>query len=192
MRDPKRRSSTRHAILDAAVRLAARGGPSAATMRAIAREVGVTEAALYRHFASKEEILRRAAVRVAEELDADGQPLLDAALSTRQALRAWIKSLYACYDRSPDAFACALLGACAVPVEPDAARSQWDALRGRLGEAIEARQVRPLPLELACSLAWGSVLGAARLIRAGMLRGPASPYVDDVTDSVWRALARTI
>jgi len=191
MRNPTRRSSTKNAILDAAVQLAARGGPAAATMRAIAREVGVTEAALYRHFASKEEILHRAAARVAEELGADGQPLLDAAVSTHQALRAWIRSLYVCYDRSPDAFACALLGGCAAPFVLDATRSQWDALRWRLGEAIEARQVRPLPLDLACSLALGSVLSAARLISAGMLRGPASQYVDDVADTVWRALART-
>jgi len=56
----KRRMSTeerRRCILDAALKLFSRRGYHGTTTRALAREVGVNEAILYRHFQSKEVIL---------------------------------------------------------------------------------------------------------------------------------------
>jgi hypothetical protein len=46
-------TETKDAILDAAVRLAAREGLRATSMQAIAREVGLNESGLYRHFPSQ-------------------------------------------------------------------------------------------------------------------------------------------
>jgi AcrR family transcriptional regulator len=64
-RPPKAQASdTRAAVLDAALTLFARHGFGGTSMRAIAQVVGVTEAALYRHFPSKraifDEVLSRA------------------------------------------------------------------------------------------------------------------------------------
>jgi AcrR family transcriptional regulator len=50
----------RNALVDAASRLAERGGPDAVTIRAAAREVGVTPTAAYRHFTGHEGLLQAA------------------------------------------------------------------------------------------------------------------------------------
>jgi len=50
----------RNALVRAAADLAERGGPDAVTIRAAAREVGVTPTAAYRHFAGQPELLQAA------------------------------------------------------------------------------------------------------------------------------------
>jgi AcrR family transcriptional regulator len=50
--------SRRLPALDAALAVVRRGGPEALTMRNVAAEAGVTATALYRHYASKEELVR--------------------------------------------------------------------------------------------------------------------------------------
>jgi len=68
----------RNALVTAAARLAGSGGPDAVTIRAAAREVGVTPTAAYRHFtghealldAAKHESLRRMHVAMRKRLDA--------------------------------------------------------------------------------------------------------------------------
>ncbi|MFD4433449.1 TetR/AcrR family transcriptional regulator [Nocardia sp. NPDC058497] len=56
-------------------------GPDAVTLRAIARELGVTAPALYRHYASRDELIERMRVEfcadLAEYLSAEIEPLAD-------------------------------------------------------------------------------------------------------------------
>jgi AcrR family transcriptional regulator len=67
----------RNALIGAAARLAAHGGPEAVTVRAAAREVGVTPTAAYRHFsghdgllaAAKEECIGRMSAAMRKRLD---------------------------------------------------------------------------------------------------------------------------
>jgi AcrR family transcriptional regulator len=67
----------RNALIEAAARLAAGGGPDAVTVRAAAREVGVTPTAAYRHFsghdglleAAKDECTRRMGAAMRKRLD---------------------------------------------------------------------------------------------------------------------------
>jgi AcrR family transcriptional regulator len=58
----------RNALIAAAGELAAKGGPQSVTIRAAAREVGVTPTAAYRHFAGHEELLTAAKVCALDEL----------------------------------------------------------------------------------------------------------------------------
>jgi AcrR family transcriptional regulator len=60
----------RNALITAAAELAAKGGPDSVTIRAAAREVGVTPTAAYRHFAGHEELLHAAKASALEELTA--------------------------------------------------------------------------------------------------------------------------
>jgi len=55
--------STEQRILDAAMRVFARDGVSGATTREIARVARVNEVTLFRHFRSKDELLRQMVVR---------------------------------------------------------------------------------------------------------------------------------
>ncbi|NOT06974.1 MAG: TetR/AcrR family transcriptional regulator [Gemmatimonadales bacterium] len=65
----------RRALIDSALRLARRGGAADVTLRAIARETGVTHMAAYHHFRDREDLL----AAVAEE----GYGHLEAALRRR-------------------------------------------------------------------------------------------------------------
>jgi AcrR family transcriptional regulator len=56
-RQPHRERDTRRQILDASLHLFSRHGFARTTVRAIARDVGITNAAIYYHFASKQELL---------------------------------------------------------------------------------------------------------------------------------------
>jgi AcrR family transcriptional regulator len=60
----------RNALVTAAAELAAKGGPESVTIRAAAREVGVTPTAAYRHFAGHEELLTAAKQCALDELTA--------------------------------------------------------------------------------------------------------------------------
>ncbi|MCJ7511215.1 MAG: TetR family transcriptional regulator [Dehalococcoidia bacterium] len=56
-RQRRRERDTRGQILDASLRLFSQHGFARTTVRAIARDVGITNAAIYYHFASKQELL---------------------------------------------------------------------------------------------------------------------------------------
>lgn len=62
-------------IADATLRVIAEQGIAAFTMERLSREVGMTSGALFRHFASKEEILSAAVERAAELLKQSFAPL---------------------------------------------------------------------------------------------------------------------
>jgi AcrR family transcriptional regulator len=68
----------RNALIDAAAELAAKGGPESVTIRAAAREVGVTPTAAYRHFGGHEELLKAAKERALDELTATMRREVDA------------------------------------------------------------------------------------------------------------------
>src|SRR4030042_2084607 len=58
-------------IIDAARKLAVKYGSEHVTVGRIAKEVGISEGAIYRHFTSKSDILSGLADRIAEDLLAD-------------------------------------------------------------------------------------------------------------------------
>lgn len=87
MATPRRPTDERRAeIVEAALRLIGAKGIAALTVSALARELGFTGGALYKHFPSTEAILEAVAARAVEALDA----------STPEASlppRAWIRAL---------------------------------------------------------------------------------------------------
>jgi AcrR family transcriptional regulator len=74
MAERKTADSRRREIADAALRVIAEQGLGRFTALAIAREVGVSDAALFRHFQTKEEIVLAAIERVEEILFAGFPP----------------------------------------------------------------------------------------------------------------------
>ena len=64
----EKRSSTREKILEVALKLFSRKGFKETTIKDIAKEVGITEGAIYRHFTSKEEIIESLLKEITEEL----------------------------------------------------------------------------------------------------------------------------
>ena len=67
----------RAALAEAGFNLARRGGPRMVTLRAAARDVGITAAAVYRHFTTVEELLTELETRYAADRYRESVPLLD-------------------------------------------------------------------------------------------------------------------
>jgi AcrR family transcriptional regulator len=90
---------TRTALLDAAERLIDKGGPDAASVRAVADEVGTTTRAVYSVFGSKQGLLEALATRLFEELNRAIEALPEtedpATDLVEGALQAWRKTVLA-------------------------------------------------------------------------------------------------
>jgi AcrR family transcriptional regulator len=65
------RAATKDEILQTARRLLVRDGPESVSLRAIAREMGMTAPGLYRYFGSHEELIRNVVAGIFTELAAD-------------------------------------------------------------------------------------------------------------------------
>ena len=70
LKPPAPAGNTHQRLLDAAARVFARDGIEGATTRAIAREAGVNEVTLFRHFQSKEKLLAAVVQRTLDAQDA--------------------------------------------------------------------------------------------------------------------------
>ena len=99
----------RDTITASAIRLVVEGGARNATIKAISARMDVNEAALYRHFKSKEEILSSAYVAIVDEMANQKRHLAKSTLPFAELVREWIKLTYRYYDSNPDAFAYVLL-----------------------------------------------------------------------------------
>jgi len=64
----ERRSDTKQKILESALKLFSKKGFKETTIKDIAKEVGITEGAIYRHFTSKDEIINELLMNITKEL----------------------------------------------------------------------------------------------------------------------------
>jgi AcrR family transcriptional regulator len=74
------RAATMEEIIQTARRLLVSSGPEAVTLRAIAREMGMTAPGLYRYFDSREELVRHISASIFTELGSDIQQAIHAAV----------------------------------------------------------------------------------------------------------------
>lgn len=184
---PTQNRNGKERLVDAAVRLVTRDGAVRTSVRAIARAAGVTEAALYRHFRSKDELYLRIYTDQIVALIAEKERIAAERGPFRKKLRAWIAASYAAYDRNPGAFTFVWL----TPRRPPRAAAALMTRQGRLlmdlaRAAQRAGEMRPLPAKLVLSHFTGLMLNVPRLMNDGVLPRPARRYVDDVAAAVWR------
>lgn len=81
------RAATIEEIIQTARRLLVEGGPDAVSLRAIAREMGMTAPGLYRYFASHEELIRHVIAGIFTELSQDIHRAIQAAAGPGEELR---------------------------------------------------------------------------------------------------------
>lgn len=185
------RMDTRVELRNAAVRLGVREGVQGASIRTIAREAGVTEGAVYKHFVNKDELIREAYTAIVEEMARDKLVLLRADLPFVHALRAWVKLTFEYFDGNRDAFTYVLL----MPQHMAGAigevyNSQGDVFRAFLKKAQERGEAKGMDLGLGYALFTGVVLNIPRLINEGTLEGPAERYGDEIAEVVIQMLAK--
>ena len=151
--------------------------------------MSVNEAALYRHYKSKEDLLWSAYANVVEKMARDKQHLSHATMPFHDLLREWIRISYGYFDANPDAFAYVLL----LPppnaaIATEVTREQGKTFISLLRKAMRNNEITKMPAKLAYSHFSGLMLNVPRLIREGVLRGPASQYVEQVSAAAWRVL----
>ena len=183
------RKNKKQELLDATVRLVANGGTEAATVRAIAREAGVTDAAVYRHYQNKDELCWRAYNRIVEEMTRDKRPVVASKVPLKAKLREWIRLSYAYYDRNPAAVKLFLtMPMVAQKSGHTGVVGQGELFLEMIERARDAGEIRPIAPEVALSHFVGIVLTLARLVQEATLPGRAADYVDEAAETVWRAL----
>lgn len=150
------------------VTLTARGGPAAASVRAIAREAGVTEAVVYRHFPDKQALLDEVHKEIIEAMIAHKVELATMGISPAEKVHEWVRLSYESFDRDPSGFTTVFLH----DTEASHDRRQSETFRGILVAAgREEAEARIMTLMFASML-----LTIPRLINSGEIEGPASAY----------------
>ncbi len=179
------RKSRKDNVIAATIRLVAKKGAHSTTVRQIAREAGVTEAALYRHFDSKEDLIIKVYCRIVAEMAAVKEEIIESDKPIREKIREWIQVSYEYYDRYPDAFTYVLL----TPHSFSDDQEEITTLQGRLlmkmFEQLPATAHNPSP-QLNLSHFSGVLLNIPQLINTGFIEGPASKYVDEVVSVIER------
>lgn len=176
----------RNALIAAAGELAAKGGPESVTVRAAAREVGVTPTAAYRHFAGHEELLTAAKECALDELTAAMHEEMAARPPSADPVQRAL-ARFGALGRGYIAFARAEPGLFRTVFSPEgpvlensAERAEHSPYRLLLGALDELVAVGYLSLErrpTAELAAWAMVHGLATL-----LDGPLRGVPDDVRD----------
>lgn len=179
---------SRESIAASAIRLVVEGGARNATIKAISAQMDVNEAALYRHFKSKDEILSSAYVAIVDAMANQKRHLAKSTLPFAEIVREWMKLTYEFYDRNPDAFAYVLLLPPSSIVNAEISRVQGKLFMSLLRRALRNGEIAPMLPKIAYSHFSGIMLNIPRLIYEGTLRSPARAYLDDAVSAVLRAL----
>jgi AcrR family transcriptional regulator len=181
---PYHHGDLRHALIEAAVELAHEGGPDAIVLREVARRVGVSPNAAYRHFDSLPDLivqvarvaLTRMAATMQSELDAvvpTGDPAQDASSRLRAVGRGYVRFALA----EPGLFATAFShpketsGEFGAPVD---ATTPEGLLQARLDELVAVGALEPADYDALAKSCWAIAHGLSVL-----LLGPMSGVPED-------------
>lgn len=184
------RQEMRAAILEAARRLIDENGLGNLSMRAIAREIGYSPAALYEYFAAKEEVARALYFESAGGLNDRmretratipvGTAPVEAVLALGRAYRAYALSEPELYRLI---FAGALVGFKAGREDLRQPRGGFDVLVATIAEAVAAGEMASRPPEAIALTAWSGVHGFVMLELGGYLPGGPGPERDNLYDT---------
>ncbi|MDA3962038.1 MAG: TetR/AcrR family transcriptional regulator [Planctomycetota bacterium] len=172
----------RQPIKDAALELFVHRGVHATGIREIAKQAGCSEAALYRHWTNKEDLVsslfREHIGEVVSRLDG----ALASADTFESRIRAATKAAYALYDEQPLVFRFVLLvrHEQAEFLAHDHPRMPQDALT----EAIAGQVGDDTRAKVLAAAAMGMFLQVAEFVVYGRLEGPLERYADQVSDLV--------
>jgi AcrR family transcriptional regulator len=179
-------SDTRARIETAATRLFVKKGVAETSVRDIAREVGLSEGALYRHFESKDDLVWQAFesryVAFAQEL----AQLAADATSGRNKLAAMIRGFCKAHDHNPTLFQFLLF-----VQHGQLSRLASDAptpvtvMRAVIEAAIRGGEIPQQDADLASALVLGTVLQPATFAAYGRLPVTLAPICDRLVAAAW-------
>jgi AcrR family transcriptional regulator len=169
-------------ILRAAMKLFSAHGLAATSIRDIARESGYTNPALYKHFASKEELAIYLFETCHRRLWSTCQAAIAAKQTFEDQLDAYVGQVLALVDEHPDAMA--FLSDSARVLWPKAGpvvrRQTMIGLAQSLMSAAPRRGRRRVNPEIAAACPAGTLAEVARMLYVGALPGPAARWKADL------------
>jgi AcrR family transcriptional regulator len=180
---------TRRRIEEAAIELFVAKGVSETTVRDIARAVDISEGALYRHFASKDElvwtIFEQHYIAFARQL----QTLGERASTARTKVAAMIRGFCQAHDENPMLFRFLLfvqhgqLGKL-----PADTLTPVDVIGNVLRAAIAAREIPDQDADLATAILFGVVLEPVQFAAYGRLPVEMSSLCERLVTAAWAAV----
>jgi AcrR family transcriptional regulator len=194
---PYHHGDLRNALVDAAVAVARAGGPGAVVVRDVARQVGVSHNAGYRHFASRDELLRAVGERgLAELVRAMEAALalvpgsLDPQERARQRLRAVGRGYVSYALAEPGMFRTIWPGLPGQGTELEGVQGEggldaYELLCAVLDELVEVGLLDPCRRPHAEIVAWSAVHGLAALLIDGPLRALPPEEVEAVVERLY-------
>jgi len=182
------RPSAKLRIESAALRLFVQKGVAETSIRDIAAAAGVSDGALYRHFTSKDEMVRAMfAARYAELAQVLAALADGGGFAAR--LTALIHGLCALHDRTPDHFNFMLVVQHEqLPRYDNRAGSPVDALRRLITDAIAAGELPAQDPDVATAIVLGIVVQPATLKFYGRIMRPMGELAPTLAAACLRAL----
>jgi AcrR family transcriptional regulator len=171
-RKPYHHGNLREALLEAAIRLIAEVGPTAFTLREVARRAGVSHNAPYRHFQDRDDLIAAVAAQGYRELT---QAMVESAARKSDAVeRLKYAGLgYVTFAlRRPEHFTVMFDAPISKRKHPDSVAAAEQAFATLLGFVKSAQAAGRLPsvdLRQMAMLAWTMVHGIAKLAITGRL-----------------------
>lgn len=180
------------AILRAAVDAATEGGPQAIGVRSLAKAVGVSPSAVYRHVPSIDTLLaevsqiarQHLAGRMIESRDRTPHHRTRKTLA-RERFRAVGLGYIEFAIAEPHLFDTALAPCSEPPPGPDNP-SAWQVLADGVAELVAAGIVAPRAADKAALIAWSGVQGIASILARNALPDPI--HADQATDVILQAI----
>lgn len=177
-----RPARARPLIEHAALALFSRLGVELATTSAIAAEAGVSEAAIYRHFDSKEALAREIFARHYKALAAELTDTAQGHHGLPARLHAMIAHVCALFDADPARLRFLLLTQHqSLPVLDEDGNTPVDSVRAEIVRAIDQGEIPSQDPDLATALVFGLVLQPATFHAYGRLTGPLSARAERLT-----------
>lgn len=182
-------SDTKHRLERAAIRLFVDKGVTDTSVRDIARAVDITEGALYRHFASKEELVWRVFEQHYVAFASRLQALADDATTTHDKLRQMIRGFCEAYDDDPVLFRFLLFVQHGqLPKLPPDAMTPVDVMRRVLEGGMATGDIPAQHPALATALVFGVVLEPAQFAAYGQLPLTMRSMCDRLITAAWAAV----
>lgn len=191
----------RQALIDAAVEVARERGPDGLAVRDLARRVGVSHNAAYRHFADREELVAVVSSLTMARLVAAMQRRLalvdtdDPVLRARRRLAATGRGYVEFALAEPGLFRLAFAVTSVHPPEPAPERDPYALLGQALDDLVTVGFLTAEAREGAEVTCWSAVHGFAVLVSEGPLRASTTPERDlalaQVLDTIDRSYAAT-
>lgn len=182
---------TKDRIAGVAIGFFAERGVEKTTMLMIAKALGVTEPAIYRHYASKDDLFAETFLDAYARIACGVAEAVEGARSLAEATRGVVAMFADLFDRERALFTFVLIdqhrGLPSIP--PDPAVNPVSAIREILVRAVDAGQADIADVDMATAAAIGIVVQTAIFTHYGRLDGPLSARVDALTHAILAALA---